>query len=71
MTRKLNETFGRLNDEGNVCVLDRETGESVTCIEDAYGLYPVGSEFGSRYEHPQGIVITQDDAAKFGIEIER
>lgn len=71
MTHKLDETFGRINDDGNVCVLDAESGEAVTRIEDAAGLYPVGSDLGCKYEHPRGIVITQADAARFGIEIER
>ena len=71
MTHTLNQRFGRINEDGNVAVLDVQSGEAVTRIEDAPGLYPVGSDLGCRYEHPAGIIVTQSDAKRFGIEIER
>ncbi len=33
-------------------------------------VFPVGSESGARYEHPEGIEITLADARRIGIEIE-
>jgi len=40
---------------------------------DCSGVYPVGSD-GShsvRYEHPEGIVISRNDAQRIGLEIEK
>jgi len=33
-------------------------------------VYPVNSDWGARYEHPRGIVLSLEDADRLGIEIE-
>ena len=60
--------FGRLDAEGNVVVLHVEDGLPTTRLDAS--VYPVGSELSARYEHPEGIVLSQKDAAALGIEIE-
>lgn len=59
--------FGRENAEGNVTLLYVEDGSAVTCLP---GCWPVGSELGGSYEHPEGIAITRSDAEALGIDIE-
>ncbi|PHM23008.1 hypothetical protein [Xenorhabdus ehlersii] len=66
----INEIFGRINQSGNVDILYMETGENVTRIE-INGLYPVGSNVSSLYEHPAGIELILEDALRVGIEIEQ
>lgn len=67
---ELNEgLFGRVDENGNISVLDRD-GYNATRIFGVGGVYPVGSEFGLGYEHPEGITLTADDAAKIGLDIE-
>lgn len=61
--------FGRINSDGNITVLNTDSGEPVTRI-DSDLLYPVGSNVSSRYEHPAGIVLTRQDAERIGLEIE-
>jgi hypothetical protein len=63
-----NDIFGRINEQGNVDVLTVDEGEAVTRLDAS--VYPVGSSLSTRYEHPEGIVITRDDADAIGIEIE-
>jgi len=60
--------FGRLTESGDVAVFWQD-GETVTRIDIA-GLYPVGSDLGSRYEHANGIVISQPNAKKIGLKME-
>jgi hypothetical protein len=59
--------FYRINDDGNAIIL-HENGEMVTRIDA--NVYPVGSDLSARYEHPEGIVLTVEDAEKLGIEVE-
>jgi len=56
------EIFGRINEDGNVAVLHCSDGSVVTRLDAT--IYPVGSKLSARYEHPQGIVITLEDAAR-------
>ncbi len=65
---KHGEFFGRINQDGNVDVLHVADGAAATRLDAS--VYPVGSDVSARYEHPDGIVLTRDDAAKLGIEIE-
>ena len=60
--------FGREREDGNIDVLYIEDGVAVTQL-DVDGVYPVGSELGSRYEHPAGIVITPEDARRIGLPV--
>ena len=60
--------FGRINAEGNVDILHVEDGYPVTRIDA--DIYPVGSDLSTRYEHPEGITLTKEDAEALGIEIE-
>lgn len=69
MTALINEVFGRINAQGGVDVLYAETGERVTRL-DVDGVYPLGSELSTRYDHAEGIVISQEDAARIGLDIE-
>lgn len=65
----LQDVFGRINSEGNVDILDINEGCRVNRL-DVDGIYPVNSNFSTRYDHPEGIVISLADAQKLGIEIE-
>ena len=58
--------FGRMVNE-NVAVFEKD-GSAATRIDE--NIYPVGSSVSTRYEHPAGIVISQEDAEKIGLEIE-
>ena len=62
------EIFGRVNAEGNVVILYTESGEAVTRLDS--GLHPVGSSVSTRYEHPQGIILSRYDAETAEINIE-
>lgn len=66
---KYGEFFGRLNKNGSVDVLHVDSGEVATRLDAT--VYPVGSDFSARYEHPEGIVLSRADAEMLGIEIER
>ena len=61
--------FGRLTPEGHIAVLHVEDGAPATRLAVDH-LYPVDSKFSSRYEHPMGIVITQAEADRIGLEME-
>ncbi|EIS4806070.1 hypothetical protein ACSD30_000745 [Escherichia coli] len=69
MKVSISEVFGRINNNGTVTVLYADSGIAVNRL-DVDGLYPVGSELSTRYDHPEGIEITVEDAQRFGIEIE-
>jgi hypothetical protein len=60
--------FGRINSDGNVDIMDSETGEAVTRLDA--DVYPIGSDLSARYEHPDGIVLAVADAETVGVEIE-
>jgi hypothetical protein len=64
--------FGQLiNDETSVAVLHTDTGERVTQLDSSYPiLYPVDSGFSTLYEHPNGIILSLDDANRIGLDIE-
>lgn len=62
------EIFARKNDNGNYDILYIEDGYPVTRID--CGEFPVGSEFGARYEHPNGIEFTAEQVKKLGIQFE-
>jgi len=62
------EIFGLLDDNNNVTIFYAEDGSPVTMIDA--NIYPVDSELSTRYEHPEGITISRDDAEKLCIEIE-
>ena len=66
---QLNEIFGQLDSQGNVGLFFIESGEHVTRL-DSDGIYPVDADVSTKYEHPEGIVITVDDANRLGIEVE-
>ena len=66
----INNIFGRINTDGNVDVLDVDTGERVTRLEGCFNVYPVGSSLSAEYEHPQGIALSHSDACNIGIVIE-
>lgn len=64
------EFFGRRNEDGSVEVLHVEDGAAATRMDCS--LYTVDSDGSKsvRYEHPEGIVISSEDAEKIGLEIE-
>ena len=67
----INSIFGRINSTGNVEVFFSECGESVTRFDESIAtVYPVDSDLSASYEHPAGIVLSQEDAAKIGLSIE-
>lgn len=49
-----------------------ESGSVVTRINtaDAASVYPIGSKCSARYEHPEGITLTIEDAQRLDIEVE-
>ena len=63
----INTMFGRINDNGDVTVLEAD-GSTATRIDA--NVYPVGSSTSARYEHPDGIELTVADAEKIGLLIE-
>lgn len=64
----LSTVFYRVNDEGTADLLDVETGRAITRIEQGPTLWPIGSDVSARYEHPEGITITVEDAERMGIQ---
>jgi len=64
---KMELVFGRINEDGNVEIFEN-TGERATRL-DAH-VYPVNSAKSARFEHPNGITLTKEDADRIGIEIE-
>ena len=62
------QIFGRFDEDGNVMLLHVEDGHAVTRLDA--DIYPVGSDLSTRWDHPEGIVITPEDAAELGVEIE-
>ena len=63
------EIFGRECEEG-IQILHVEDGAPVTRIPGAHTTYPVGSNLSCEWEHPEGIVLTEEDTKKLGIEVE-
>jgi len=63
-----NTMFYRLNADGNAMILNSVDGSAVTKIDA--NIYPVDSDLSTRYEHPEGIVLTVADAKKIGIKNE-
>ncbi len=63
----VNNYFYRINTDGNA-VIFTEDGEYVTRIDA--NVYPVGSSLSARYDHPEGIVLTINDAEMLGISEE-
>jgi len=60
--------FGRFDEDGTIMLLHVEDGHAVTRLDA--DCYPVGSNLSTRWEHPEGIIITPEDAARLGIAIE-
>ena len=62
--------FYRINENGNAVILN-DSGTLVTSLTRPLPcVYPIGSNVSAYYEHPEGIVLTVDDAKKCGIEAE-
>ena len=70
MYANLKGFFGRVNQFNTVDILFINDGERATRL-DVDGLYPVDSCFSTRYEHAEGIVLTQEQCEKLKIEIEQ
>ena len=64
------EYFGRLRDDRNVDVLYVDSGEKVTQVEEWNTIHPIKSRFSCAWEHPEGIVLSIEDAEELGLEIE-
>lgn len=62
-----NEMFYRIDENGNA-VIFHHSGEVVTQMDA--NMYVVGSDGSKsvRYEHPEGIILTIEDAMSLGIE---
>ncbi len=65
------EIYGIKTNENTVAILHVEDGAAVTRFDDSMPVaYPVDSNVSALYEHPEGIVLTLEDAERLGIEIE-
>lgn len=62
--------FARPITESTFIVLHQDDGEQVRKIETASHIYPVGSPVSCAYEHPQGIVLHQNDIERLGLQVE-
>ena len=60
--------FGRMTQDGTVAVLHVEDGAPATRLDA--NVYPVGSSTSARYEHPEGITLTVEQAQAMGIQID-
>ena len=56
--------FYRLNDNGDAQIFE-DSGEVATQIDA--NVYPIDSNFSTRYEHPDGIILSVEDAIKSGV----
>lgn len=62
--------FGRKNKNGDINLLDKD-GYPITRLDDSYPIiYPVNSNLSAYYEHPNGLIITEEDAKKLDLDIE-
>ena len=66
---KVNEVFYRADENGNAVILFKEDGEAATRL-DVENIYPVDSGLSAKYEHPEGIVLSMEDAKRLEIESE-
>jgi len=64
------EHVTRLDSEGQICYFIGKT-KGDKFVPPLYGVYPVNADVSTKYEHPEGIVITVDDANRLGIEVEQ
>ena len=69
MVDDIDEIFARKNKNRNYDILYVSDGLPVTRLDA--GVYPVNSDLGARYEHPEGIELTLKDVKKLKINIER
>lgn len=60
--------FARKRKDGDYDILYVDSGEDVTRIDA--NVYPVGSSKSTRYEHPEGIILSKSDVNKLKIDIE-
>ena len=60
--------FGRKRPDGNIQMFEN-CGEVATRLK-TWVLYPVGGGVSTHYEHPEGIIITPEDASKIKLFIE-
>ena len=65
----LKDFFGRINERGNVDVLDLDGCPIEKLPDSAPVVYPVGSSFGAGCSH-DGIELTVEDANKINLWIE-
>lgn len=63
----ISQFFGRINDTGTVDVFHVD-GSAATRLDAS--VYPVGSTFSARYEHPGGITLRAADAQRIGLSVE-
>ena len=57
----------RRNADGDAVVLHRQNLTPCTRLEGVRGLYPVGSRRSVEHEHPEGIVLSIEDAERLGL----
>ena len=64
--------FYRLNTGGAAAIFEDsgETADRITDNCDARRIYPLGSPLSCCHEHPEGIVLTVQDAERLGITSE-
>lgn len=60
--------FARKTDDGNYLIAYVADGAPVTKLD--INIYPVESNMSAKYEHPEGIILTEEDVKKLGIIIE-
>ena len=63
----INAMIGFVTPSGDVDVVWQRDGEPVTVIGAT--VFPVGSHLSARWEHPRGITLSRDDAARIGLSV--
>lgn len=71
LRKPANSCFGQVNEDGGVMLFHIEDGEALTRFrEDWPTTYAINSGFSCEYEHPEGIVISKQDAESLGVNIQ-
>ena len=63
--------YFRIDENGNAAIFEDEGNVATRINLPVYKtVYPVGSDLSTNYEHPEGIVLTIEDARKIELKEE-